>query len=98
MSVDATGGRANAAPVEPFEWRDFSRFVRVSRVATGWLVLWGTYFDLGTRTELSGSRLYAARAGVVERVGAAASEVTGRAALAEEAMVRCRHWFADQAA
>ena len=77
-----------------FEWRDFSRFVRVSRVATGWLVLWGTYYDLGSRSELAGSRLYSGRAGVMGRVRAAAAEVTGRSALGAEAELRCRQWFA----
>lgn len=96
MTAEGTGVPAGDPDATPFEWRDFSRFVRVSPVATGWLVLWGTYFDQGARSEVSGSRLYASRTGVIERVAAAAAEVTGRTALATEAEMRCRQWFGDR--
>ena len=81
-------------PASTFEWRDHSRFVRVSRVATGWLVIWGRYFDLGQTTEIEGTRLYASQRGLAERVGAAAAEVTGRGALAAEATTSFSIWSA----
>lgn len=70
-----------------FSWKDFSRFVEVSRVQQGWLVIWGRYHDLGNRREHLGNRIYADRRGARRRVAEAALELTRDPALANDAVL-----------
>jgi hypothetical protein len=69
-----------------FTWQDFSRFVRVAPVTLGWLVIWGTYADMGNVRHLSGQRTYATLEGARRRVADSAFELTRDAALANEAL------------
>ncbi|MBA3451170.1 MAG: hypothetical protein H0T18_08160 [Chloroflexia bacterium] len=71
-----------------FTWKDFSRFVQVSPVERGWLVLWGHYRDMGRTRELAGQRTYTDLAGVRRRVADSVFELTKDAALVTEALVR----------
>ncbi len=41
-----------------YEWKDHSRFVEIYPVSRGWLVLWGTYEEMGAVRSLAGSRIY----------------------------------------
>jgi hypothetical protein len=99
-SIRANGGRlVSEAPVEQlgtissvgpgrpaFIWQDFSRFVEVSPVRTGWLVVWGRYDSRGHRRVLRGNRVYRDLAGVRRRLADAVLELTGNSALVEEAL------------
>ena len=69
-----------------FTWQDFSRFVEVSPVRTGWLVVWGRYEARGRRRVLRGNRVYRDLAGVRRRLADAVLELTGKSALVEEAL------------
>ncbi|MFT4040041.1 MAG: hypothetical protein QM692_17815 [Thermomicrobiales bacterium] len=77
----------NSASQPAFEWKDFSRFVEVSRVQQGWLVIWGRYHDLGSRREHLGNRTYADLRGARRRVAEAALELTRDPALASDAVL-----------
>ncbi len=54
--------RFDLAPITRpvYEWKDHSRFVEIYPVSSGWLVLWGTWEDMGARRLLRGSRIYTA--------------------------------------
>jgi hypothetical protein len=82
----ASSVRGGADGATPFVWKDFSRFVEVHPVRTGWLVLWGRYEDAGARKVLAGNRTYPARDGARRRLGDAVLELTRRPALAAEAL------------
>lgn len=69
-----------------FAWKDFSRFVELHPVVTGWLVLWGTYTDAGKRKLLAGNQTYVNLDGVRRRVADAVQELTGEQRLAAEAL------------
>ncbi len=69
-----------------FVWKDFSRFVQVTPVRLGWLVIWGTYSDMGRIREISGQRTYTSLDGARRRVADAAFELTRSMALASEAV------------
>jgi len=71
----------------PFIWKDFSRFVELHAVRTGWLVLWGRYEDAGRRKVLVGNRTYPGLAAARRRLANAVLELTHRPALAAEALV-----------
>ena len=81
-TADAPSGGAPAA----FLWKDFSRFVEVHPVQTGWLVLWGHYEERGARKVLTGNRTYADPAGARRRLADAVLELTRRPPLADEAL------------
>jgi hypothetical protein len=70
-----------------FTWKDFSRFVQVSPVDQGWLILWGRYVDAGRRRELAGNRTYLELAGARRRVADAVFELTRDATLVREALL-----------
>jgi hypothetical protein len=70
-----------------FVWKDFSRFVEVSPVEQGWLVLWGRFHDRGHTRELVGNRTYVDLAGVRRRIGDSVSELTRDPGLVSEALV-----------
>jgi hypothetical protein len=59
-----------------FIWHDHGRFVEVHPVATGWLVAWGHYEDLGATRIDAGNAIYASLAGARRRVADAALELT----------------------
>jgi hypothetical protein len=80
----AANDRSRDAPA--FAWQDFSRFVEVSPVRTGWLVVWGRYEDQGRRRLVLGNRIYPELAGVRRRLANEALALTGRPHLAEEAL------------
>ena len=69
-----------------FVWKDFSRFVELHVVPTGWLVLWGRYTDAGKRKVLAGTQTYVDLAGARRRVIDAVQELTGEQRLAAEAL------------
>ena len=59
-----------------FIWNDSGRFAEVHPVATGWLVVWGHYEDLGTIRIDEGNAVYASLASARRRVADAALELT----------------------
>ncbi|MDQ3694184.1 MAG: hypothetical protein M3464_11215 [Chloroflexota bacterium] len=69
-----------------FVWKDFSRFVEVHAVKTGWLVLWGHYADAGNRKLLAGNQTYADLPSARRRLIDAVLELTGKQHLAAEAL------------
>lgn len=71
-----------------FAWNDFSRFVEISPVERGWLVLWGQYRDAGRSRDLRGNRTYRDLAGARRRVADAVFELTHDPALVSDALVR----------
>jgi hypothetical protein len=77
-----------AAAGAPFIWQDHSRFVSVTPVEHGWLVLWGRWHDMGRRRELAGNQTYLDLQGARRRVAGSVLELTGDPALVAEAMVR----------
>lgn len=70
-----------------FAWKDFSRFVELHVVSTGWLVLWGHYAEAGRRKLLAGNRTYADLGGARRRLIDAVRELTGEQRLAMEALM-----------
>ncbi|MDQ3654287.1 MAG: hypothetical protein M3457_04315 [Chloroflexota bacterium] len=83
---------ATAAAVTPgrrpsFVWKDFSRFVELHAVQTGWLVLWGRYTGGGKRKLLAGNQTYADLDSARRRLIDAVRELTGQDRLAAEALV-----------
>ena len=77
---------ADAAKSAGFRWIDQGRFVEVHPVATGWLVLWGRYADLGRTRMLDGNRTYRDLLGVRRRVADAVLSLTGNHSLVVEAV------------
>ena len=71
-----------------FVWKDFSRFVEVSPVDRGWLVIWGRYLDQGRVRATAGNRTYLDLNGVRRRLGDAVFELTNNPTLVAEALVR----------
>ncbi len=71
-----------------FIWKDFSRYVEVHAVRTGWLVVWGRYADAGAKKHIAGNRTYADLASARRRVADAAMELTHKPSLAQEALQR----------
>jgi len=84
-STSTNAGGLRAAPA--FAWKDHGRFVELYPVRTGWLLLWGRYEDLGRRKVLAGNRTYPDPASARRRVADAALELTGKRALAAEALL-----------
>lgn len=74
-----------------FVWKDFSRFVELHVVPTGWLVLWGRYTEAGKRKLLAGNQTYLDLAGARRRVIDAVHELTGEQRLAVEALTLLNH-------
>lgn len=74
-----------------FVWKDFSRFVEVSPVERGWLVIWGHYREQGRIRDMAGNRTYLDLYGVRRRLGDAVFELTSNPALVAEALVRFDH-------
>lgn len=85
--VAKVNGREPAASAAggEFEWKYFSRFVTVSPVRLGWLVIWGRYEEMGQRTVLLGNRTYRNLAEARHRLQEAVLELTRKPALAAEA-------------
>jgi hypothetical protein len=71
-----------------FVWKDFSRYVEVHPVRTGWLVVWGRYADAGTKKHIGGTRTYADLAAARRRVADAAMELTHKQSLVQEVLQR----------
>lgn len=71
-----------------FEWKDFSRYVEVHPVRTGWLVVWGHYSDAGAKKHITGNQTYTDLAAARRRVADAAMELTHKPSLAQEALQR----------
>lgn len=78
--------RLNEPESSIFVWKDFSRFVQVSPVTLGWLVIWGAYRDMGNVRVLSGQRTYTDLAGVRRRVADSVNELTQNSALVAESL------------
>src|SRR5688572_1350207 len=81
----------NTAAVNPgrppaFVWKDFSRFAELHTVTTGWLVLWGSYTEAGKHKILAGNQTYADLPSARRRLIDAVLELTGKPALATEAL------------
>ena len=92
--------RIAAVPVEAFAfvWKDFSRYVEVHPVQTGWLVLWGRYEAQGQRKLLLGNRTYPTLAGARRRFADAALELTHDPHLVADGLkLFDRHSFPDRA-
>ena len=71
-----------------FIWNDHGRFVEVHPVATGWLVVWGRYEDMGRERRNGGNVTYRTLEGVRRRVADAALELTRSPQTAAEAVRR----------
>lgn len=69
-----------------FVWKDFSRFVEINPVRSGWLVMWGRYEDQGTRRIVIGTRLYPDLNGARRRLGDAVLALARTPLLVEEAL------------
>ncbi len=69
-----------------FVWKDFSRFVELHAVKTGWLVLWGHYTHAGKQKILAGNQTYADLPSARRRLIDAVLELTGEQRLAAEAL------------
>jgi hypothetical protein len=81
-----------------FVWKDFSRFVEVHPVRTGWLVLWGRYEAQGKRKVLLGNRTYTTLTGARRRFADAALELTRDPRLVGDALsLFDRHPFPERA-
>ena len=84
-----TGNKVTHANEESgFVWKDFSRYVEVHPVRTGWLVVWGRYTDAGAKKHIAGNRTYADLAAARRRVADAAMELTHKPSLVHEALLR----------
>ena len=70
-----------------FTWKDYSRFVEIAPVSSGWLVLWGRYIDMGRGRELVGNQIYIDLSGVRRRLADSVFELTRDYALVTEALV-----------
>jgi len=68
-----------------FVWNDSGRFAEVHPVATGWLVVWGHYEDLGTIRIDEGNAVYTSLASARRRVADAALELTRSPQIAADA-------------
>lgn len=87
MPHELTPAAAVRAGREPsFVWKDFSRFVELHAVRTGWLVLWGRYADAGRRKLLTGNQTYTDLGSARRRLIDAVLELTGEQRLAAEAL------------
>ncbi len=82
---DASRRDTNGGPVNAFTWKDHSRFVEVYGVATGWLVLWGRYRNVGREKVVMGNRCYTSLSGVRRRLVTSVLDLTRRPQLADEA-------------
>ncbi|MDP9354492.1 MAG: hypothetical protein M3Q71_24400 [Chloroflexota bacterium] len=89
--ADRTGDAILAQPgadaPTPLVWKDFSRYVEVHPVQTGWLVLWGRYEEQGKRKILFGNRTYTTLEGARRRFADAALELTRKPALVTDALM-----------
>ena len=85
--IHAPAIRAAVTPdrAPAFVWKDFSRFVELHPVQTGWLVLWGRYTEAGREKHLSGAKTYADLPGARRRLLDSVLERTGDAKLVHEA-------------
>lgn len=85
--MHAPATRAAVAPGrEPvFAWKDFSRFVELHPVKTGWLVLWGHYTEAGREKYLHGNKTYVEFMGARRRLLDAVFELTKDLKLVAEA-------------
>ena len=100
MTTHDSTDRIAAVPPEAFAfvWKDFSRFVEVHPVQTGWFVLWGRYEDQGRRTVLLGNRTYPTLAGARRRFADAALELTRDPRLVADGLkLFDRHPFPERA-
>lgn len=59
-----------------YAWQDFSRYVEVIPVQTGWLVNWGHYEQLGAVKLIHGTRVYRDETGVRRRLADAIVQFT----------------------
>jgi hypothetical protein len=99
MAGHETEGRVVALPAAAFAfvWKDFSRFVEVHPVRTGWLVLWGRFAEQGRRKILLGNRTYTSLAGARRRFADAALELTHDPALVADGLALFdRHPFPER--
>ena len=86
MELPGNATTAHPGGAAAFAWKNHGRFVELHPVQTGWLVLWGRYEELGRRKILLGNRTYRDIAGARRRLADAVIELTGRPALAAEAL------------
>jgi len=70
-----------------YAWIDYSRYVEVVPVQTGWLVTWGLYEELGAVKHIYGSRVYRDEAGVRRRLADAVLEFTKKPSEAQDALM-----------
>ena len=100
MATHGGEERVVRLPAEAFTfvWKDFSRFVEVHPVQTGWLVLWGRYEGQGGRKRLLGNRTYPTLAGARRRFADAALELTRNPNLVADGLkLFDRHPFPERA-
>lgn len=77
-----------------FVWKDYSRFVEIRPVRTGWLIVWGRYANGGAETMIAGQRIYRDLDGVRRRLETAVLDLTGKPPLVAEALALfARHPF-----
>jgi len=89
-------GNTNESRTESsvFIWKDYSRFVEVRPVRTGWLIVWGRYEKTGAETIIAGQRTYRDLEGVRRRLATAVLDLTGKPPLVADALALfARHPF-----
>jgi hypothetical protein len=59
-----------------YKWFDHSRYVEITPVQTGWLIIWGLYENLGAVKHVYGTRVYRDLAGVRRRLADVVKEFT----------------------
>jgi hypothetical protein len=70
-----------------YEWKDHSRFVEVTPVQTGWLIVWGHYEDLGSIKRIHGARVYRDLTGVRRRLADIVTDFTKKPQEAVDALM-----------
>jgi hypothetical protein len=70
-----------------YDWKDHSRYVEVTPVQTGWLIVWGLYEDLGKIKRIYGNQVYRDLAGVRRRLADVVTEFTRKPQEAADALM-----------
>lgn len=70
-----------------YEWKDHGRYVEITPVQTGWLIVWGHYEDLGKTKHIHSNRVYRDLAGVRRRLADVVAEFTKKPQEAADALM-----------
>ncbi len=70
-----------------YEWKDHSRYVEVTPVQSGWLIVWGRYEAQGAIKHIHGNRIYRDLAGVRRRLADIVTQFTKKPSEAADALM-----------